>query len=64
MDRSIIIALLGFIIATGVTMALYQINFQGFTHLTNYSKKPAYSLSGTRLFSNGTLFLQIDRVAH
>ena len=63
MDRSIIIALLGFIIATGVTMALYQINFQGFTHLTNYSKKPAYSLSGTRLFSNGTLFLQIDRVA-
>ncbi|MFB6471158.1 MAG: TQO small subunit DoxA domain-containing protein [Vulcanisaeta sp. AZ3] len=63
MDKTIILALLGFVIATGVTMALYQINFQGFTHLTNYSKEPAYSLAGTRLFSNGTLALQISRVA-
>ncbi|WP_069807351.1 TQO small subunit DoxA domain-containing protein [Vulcanisaeta thermophila] len=63
MDRATVIAILGFIIATGITFGLYQINFQGFTHLTNYSKTPAYSLSGTELFSNGTLLLHITRVA-
>ena len=63
MDRTTVLALLGFIIATGITMALYQINFQGFTHLTNYSKTPAYSLNGTQLFENGTLMLHITRVA-
>ncbi len=44
-------------------MGLYQINFQGFTHLTNYSKTPAYSLVGTQLLENGTLILHITRVA-
>nr|WP_048057147.1 TQO small subunit DoxA domain-containing protein [Vulcanisaeta moutnovskia] len=63
MDRMTALALLGFIIATGVTMGLYQINFQGFTHLTNYSKTPAYSLAGTQLFKNGTLLLHVIRVA-
>lgn len=63
MDRTTALALLGFIIATGVTMGLYQINFQGFTHLTNYSKTPAYSLAGTQLLENGTLILHITRVA-
>jgi TQO small subunit DoxA. len=50
-----IIAIMFMLIATGVTFGLYQINFQGFTHLTNYSKTAAYDLSGTRLYSNGTL---------
>ena len=63
MDRTSVYAVLGFIIATAITMALYQINFLGFTHLTNYSKKPAYSLAGTQLFENGTLVLHITRVA-
>jgi len=56
-------ALVAFIIATGITFGLYQIMDQGFTHLTNYSKVPAYDLSGTKLYKNGTLFLQIARVA-
>ncbi len=63
MDVKVILALLAMLFATGVTFGLYQINFQGFTHLTNYSKTPAYSLAGTRLFENGTLFLQISRTA-
>ncbi|WP_345725246.1 TQO small subunit DoxA domain-containing protein [Saccharolobus caldissimus] len=63
MEKITILALLGLIIATGVTFGLYQINFQGFGHLTNYSKTPAYSLAGTRLYENGTLFLQIARTA-
>jgi len=58
-----IIAVLMMLFATGVTFGLYQINFQGFTHLTNYSKTPAYSLVGTKLYSNGTLFLQVSRTA-
>ena len=58
-----IIAILAMLFATGVTFGLYEINFHGFTHLTNYSKTPAYSLAGTRLYSNGTLFLQISRTA-
>ena len=63
MDRVAVLAIIGLIIATGVTFGLYQINFQGFTKLTNYSKTPAYSLIGTRLYENGTLFLQIARTA-
>ena len=63
MVKTEIIAILAMLIATGITFGLYQINFQGFTHLTNYSKTPAYVLTGTRLYSNGTLFLQIARVA-
>lgn len=58
-----ILAIVMMLVATGVTFGLYQINFQGFTHLTNYSKTPAYSLVGTKLYSNGTLFLQISRTA-
>lgn len=58
-----IIAIIFMLIATGVTFGLYQINFQGFTHLTNYSKTPAYDLSGTRLYSNGTLLLNVTRTA-
>jgi len=58
-----IVAVLMMLFATGVTFGLYQINFQGFTHLTNYSKTPAYSLVGTKLYSNGTLFLQVSRTA-
>ncbi|ARM77059.1 TQO small subunit DoxA domain-containing protein [Acidianus manzaensis] len=62
MNEKVLVAILAMLIATGVTFGLYQINFQGFTHLTNYSKTPGYSLSGTRLYQNGTLFLQISRV--
>jgi len=58
-----IIAIIFMLIATGVTFGLYQINFQGFTNLTNYSKTPAYDLSGTRLYSNGTLLLNVTRTA-
>ncbi|MCY0859600.1 MAG: Aa3-type terminal oxidase [Sulfolobaceae archaeon] len=58
-----IIAIIGMLLATGVTFGLYQINFQGFGHLTNYSKTPAYSLNGTVLYTNGTLFLHITRIA-
>ncbi|MCW1302750.1 MAG: Aa3-type terminal oxidase [Candidatus Parvarchaeota archaeon] len=63
MNKVAVLAIIGLIIATGVTFGLYQINFQGFTNLTNYSKTPAYSLVGTRLYENGTLFLQIARTA-
>uniref|UniRef100_A0A0F2LN58 Aa3-type terminal oxidase n=1 Tax=Candidatus Aramenus sulfurataquae TaxID=1326980 RepID=A0A0F2LN58_9CREN len=63
MDKIGLIAIIMMLLATGITFGLYQINFQGFTHLTNYSKTPAYVLTGTRLYSNGTLFLQIARVA-
>jgi len=63
MDRIGLIAILLMILVTGVTFGLYQINFQGFTHLTNYSKIPAYVLTGTKLYSNGTLFLQIANTA-
>lgn len=63
MDVKAVLAVLMMLFATGVTFGLYQINFQGFTHLTNYSKTPAYSLVGTRLYENGTLFLQVSRVA-
>ncbi len=62
-DKVGVVAIIMMLLATGVTFGLYQINFQGFTHLTNYSKTPAYSLAGTRLYPNGTLFLQIARVA-
>ncbi|MCI2415777.1 MAG: Aa3-type terminal oxidase [Candidatus Aramenus sp.] len=62
-DKIGVIAVLAMLLATGVTFGLYQLNFQGFTHLTNYSKTPAYVLTGTRLYQNGTLFLQIARVA-
>jgi thiosulfate dehydrogenase [quinone] small subunit len=58
-----IFAILATLISTGVTLGLYQINFQGFTHLTNYSKTPAYDLTGTRLFANGTLILNVTRTA-
>lgn len=63
MMRESLIAILAMLLATGITFGLYQINFQGFTHLTNYSKTPAYDLTGTRLYSNGTLYLQIARIA-
>lgn len=63
MNGKAILAIILMLFATGVTFGLYQINFQGFTHLTNYSKTPAYSLVGTRLYENGTLFLQVSRVA-
>jgi len=63
MMKESLIAILAMLLATGITFGLYQINFQGFTHLTNYSKTPAYDLTGTRLYSNGTLFLQIARTA-
>ncbi|BDC18632.1 TQO small subunit DoxA domain-containing protein [Acidianus sp. HS-5] len=56
------IAIVAFIFATGVTLGLYQIDFQGLTHLTNWSKTVGYCLEGTKLFTNGTLFLQISRV--
>lgn len=46
------IAIPAFIFAIGVTLGLYQIDFQGSTHLTNWSKT-----GGTRLWTNGTLFL-------
>ncbi len=58
-----VIAILAMLFGTGVTFGLYQINFQGFTHLTNYSKTPAYSLAGTKLYENGTLLLQVSRTA-
>ncbi|WP_338598618.1 TQO small subunit DoxA domain-containing protein [Sulfolobus tengchongensis] len=58
-----LIAIIMMLLATGVTFGLYQINFQGFGKLTNYSKTPAYSLIGTKLYENGTLFLQISRTA-
>lgn len=57
------VAVTAFVFVTGVTLAMYQINFGGLTHLVNYSKTPAYALYGTRLYSNGTLLLQIARVA-
>ncbi|WP_048812992.1 TQO small subunit DoxA domain-containing protein [Acidilobus saccharovorans] len=57
------IAVVAFIFVTGVTLAMYQINFGGLSHLVNYSKTPAYELYGTRLYENGTLFLQVARVA-
>ncbi|NON62582.1 hypothetical protein HLB03_07735 [Acidianus sp. DSM 29099] len=41
---------------------LYQTKFPRFTHLINYSKIPAYTLVGTRICSNCTLFLQVTRV--
>jgi len=63
MDRKYMAAVLVFVvIATGLTFTSYQVFYGGFTHLTNYSKTPGYDLSGTQLFSNGTLDLQISRV--
>lgn len=58
-----VLAILGMLLATGVTLGLYKINFQGLGHLTNYSKTSAYSLAGTVLYTNGTLLLHITRVA-
>ncbi|ACP34910.1 TQO small subunit DoxA domain protein [Sulfolobus islandicus L.S.2.15] len=58
-----IIAIIMILFSTGVTLGLYQINFKGLGNLTNYSKTPAYSLVGTRLYENGTLFLQVARTA-
>ncbi|AWR96815.1 Aa3-type terminal oxidase [Acidianus sulfidivorans JP7] len=58
-----IVAIIMMLFVTGVTLGLYQINFQGLTHLTNYSKTPAYSLIGTKLYANGTLLLQVSRTA-
>jgi thiosulfate dehydrogenase [quinone] small subunit len=63
MDRASLVAVLMTLIVTGITLGLYQLNFQGFTHLTNYSKVPEYDLTGTRLYENGTLLLQVARVA-
>ncbi|MBW9141657.1 MAG: Aa3-type terminal oxidase [Candidatus Aramenus sp.] len=63
MDKIGLIAIIIMLLVTGITFGLYQINYQGFTHLTNYSKFPAYVLTGTRLYSNGTLFLQIANTA-
>jgi thiosulfate dehydrogenase [quinone] small subunit len=62
MEKEVALALLGFLIATGMTLWLYQIDFQGLGHLTNWSKTAGYCLEGTKLFTNGTLFLQISRV--
>ncbi len=62
MEKEIALALIGFLIATGMTLWLYQIDFQGLTHLTNWSKTVGYCLEGTKLFTNGTLLLQISRV--
>lgn len=61
MERETVLALLAFLIATALTLGLYEINFQGFTKLTNWSKIPGYCLEGTKLYTNGTLFLQIAR---
>jgi len=47
-----VIAILAMLLGTGIIFGLYRINFQGFTHLTNYSKTPAYSLAGTKLYEN------------
>ncbi|QGA69106.1 TQO small subunit DoxA domain-containing protein [Sulfolobus sp. E11-6] len=58
-----LVAIIMILFTTRVTLGLYQINFQGLGHLTNYSKTPAYSLVGTRLYENGTLFLQVSRTA-
>jgi len=45
-----------------MTSWLYQIDFQGLVHLTNWSKTVGYCLEGTKLSTNGTSFLQISRV--
>ncbi|MGC9116391.1 MAG: TQO small subunit DoxA domain-containing protein [Conexivisphaera sp.] len=62
MDKYAVAVAVFIVIATGLTLASYQVFFHGFTNLTNYSKTPGYDLQGTRLFSNGTLELQISRV--
>jgi thiosulfate dehydrogenase [quinone] small subunit len=37
-EKEVALALLGFLIATGMTLWLYQIDFQGLGHLINWSK--------------------------
>jgi len=56
-EKEVALALLGFLIATGMTLWLYQINFQGLGHLINWSKTVSCCLEGTKLLTNGTLFL-------
>jgi thiosulfate dehydrogenase [quinone] small subunit len=50
---------IGLVIATGFTMVTYQVFYEGFTDLHNLSKTPAYDLNGTRVFTNGTVLMQI-----
>jgi len=62
MNKFLALLVIGLVIATGFTMVTYQVFFGGFTDLHNLSKTPAYDLNGTRVFTNGTVLMQISRV--
>ncbi|MGC8664943.1 MAG: TQO small subunit DoxA domain-containing protein [Nitrososphaeria archaeon] len=62
MQKFVALLIIGLIIATGYTFVTYQYFFGGFTNLHNYSKTPAYVLNGSKVFTNGTVVLQIARV--
>lgn len=62
MKKFIALLIIGLVVATGYTMVTYQVFFNGFTSLHNYSKTPAYVLNGTKIFTNGTVMMQISRV--
>ncbi|MDG6935694.1 MAG: Aa3-type terminal oxidase [Nitrososphaerota archaeon] len=59
MNKFIVLLAIALVISTGYTVVTYQAFFGGFTDLHNYSKTPGYVLTGTMLYPNGTLDLQV-----
>ncbi|MEM0123581.1 MAG: TQO small subunit DoxA domain-containing protein [Conexivisphaerales archaeon] len=59
MNKFVVLLAIALVVSTGYTVVTYQEFFGGFTNLHNYSKTPGYVLTGTMLYPNGTLDLQV-----